>query len=140
MEADIILCDTDIIIEYFNKNIPLLQFLGNIGIEKLVITSITRAEVQQGAQNKSHLTKINRVINKFPTLDLDDAISRKFGVLFEKYILSHKCSIPDMLNASAALIYDLPFITLNLKDYKYIPGLILLEHNLKPKRGGWTAL
>ena len=49
MEADIILCDTDIIKEYFNKNIPLLQFLGVIGIENLIITSTTRAEVQQGA-------------------------------------------------------------------------------------------
>lgn len=140
METDIILCDTDIIIEYFNKNIPLLQFLGNIGIEKLIITSITRAEVQQGAINKSHLTKINRVLNKFPTLDIDDSISRRFGLLFERFILSHKCGIPDMLNASAAIVYDLPFITMNLKDYKYIPGLNLVAHNIKPKRSGWMHL
>jgi tRNA(fMet)-specific endonuclease VapC len=140
MEAQIVLCDTDVIIEYFNKNIPLLEFLVDIGIEKLVITSITRAEVQQAAADKSNLTKINRILNKFPVVDIDDTISRRFGQIFERYILSHKCGIPDMLNASAALVYDIPFMTMNRKDFKYIPGLIMLEHDLKPKRIGWKRL
>jgi tRNA(fMet)-specific endonuclease VapC len=136
METDLILCDTDVIIEYFNKNILLLQFLEKLGIEKLTITGITRAEVQQGALDKNHLTKINRVLNKFPTVDIDEAISRRFSKLFEQYILSHKCSIPDMLNAATALTYELPFFTINIKDYKYIPGLVLIEHDIKPKRIG----
>ena len=136
METDIILCDTDVIIEYFNNNALLLQLLEKIGIEKLIITSITRAEVQQGALDKSHLTKINRVLNKFPTLDIDDSISRRFNQLFERFILSHKCGIPDMINAASAITYELPFFTINIKDYKYIPGLYLFPHNIKPKRGG----
>lgn len=136
MEADIVLCDTDVIIEYFNNNTSLLLFLDGLGIEKLIISSITRAEVQQGARDKSHLAKINRVLNKFPTLDIDDNTSRCFSKLFERYFLSHKCSIPDVLNASAALTFELPFFTLNTRDYKYISGLYLLPHNIKPKRGG----
>ena len=91
--------------------------------------------MQQGATNKLHLTKINRSLNKFPTLDIDDAISRNFGKLFEHFILSHKCGIPDMLNAAAAVTYELPFVTMNVKDYRYITGLRLVTHSLKPKRG-----
>ena len=136
MEEEINLCDTDIIIEYFNNNGELIKFLESLGIEKLIITSITRAEVQQGARNKVHLTKINRKLNKFPVLDLDNETSRRFNRLFEEFVLSHKCSIPDMLIASAALTYDLQFVTMNQKDYKYIPGLNLLRHNIKPRKGG----
>ncbi len=43
-----------------------------------------------------------------------------------------------MLNAAAAITYDLPFVTMNLKDYKFIPGLTLVAHNIKPKRGGMS--
>jgi len=136
METDIILCDTDVIIEYFNNNVLLLQMIEDIGIEKLIITSVTRAEVQQGALDRSHLTKINRILNKFPTLDLDESMSRCFTKLFEQYLLSHRCSIPDMLNAAAAITYQLPFFTINLKDYKFIPELYLFPHNIKPRRSG----
>ncbi len=139
METEIVLCDTDIIIEYFNNNAALIDLLEDVGIEKLIITSITRAEVQQGASDRSHLIKINRVLNKFPTLDLDDLISRRFTQLFERFILSHKCGIPDMLNAAAAISYELPFITMNVKDYKYIHGLIIVPHNVKPRRGRWPS-
>ncbi len=83
MEENIILCDTDTIIEYFNNNTQLLLFLEDIGVEKLIITAITRAEVQQGARDKAHLTKINRSLNKFPTLDIDDSISKHFSKLFK---------------------------------------------------------
>ena len=136
MEAEIILCDTDIIIEYFNNNTALIDFLETLGIEKLIISAITRAEVQQGARDKSHLTKINRALSKFPTLDIDYSVSQKFTNLFERFILSHKCGIPDMLNAAAAITFDIPFVTMNVKDYRYIPSLILVPHNIKPKRGG----
>ena len=121
---------------YFNRNIQLLAFLEDIGVEKLIITSISRAEVQQGAIDKFHMRKINNSLNKYPTLDIDEAISRSFSKLFEQFTISYKCGIPDMLNAASAIAYDLPFITMNVKDYKYIPGLKLVAHNLKPKRGG----
>ncbi len=138
MEKEIVLCDTDIIIEYFNNNIEMIKFLESIGIENLIITSVTRAEIQQGARSKTHLTKLNRELNKFPTLHLDETVSHYFGQLFERFFLSHKCSIPDMLNAASAITYDIAFITMNIKDYKYIPELKIVPHNIKPKRGGMT--
>ncbi len=138
METEIILCDTDTIIEVINNNTELIEFLEGLGIDSLIISSITRAEVQQGARNKIHLSKMNRELNKFPVLDIDDSTSRCFGRLFEEFFLSHKCGIPDILNAAAAIVYDLPFMTMNLKDYKYISGLKLIPHRIKPKRGGMT--
>jgi len=134
METEIILCDTDTIIEVINNNTELIYFLEDLGIDSLIISSITRAEVQQGARNKRHLSKMNRELNKFPVIDIDDSISRCFSRLFEQFILSHKCGIPDIINAASAIVYDLPFMTMNLKDFKYIPGLRLIPHNIKPKR------
>lgn len=43
----------------------------------------------------------------------------------ETYSLSHKLSIPDAIIAATALVYDLELYTLNLKDFRFIPGLTL---------------
>ena len=39
--------------------------------------------------------------------------------------LSYKLSVPDALIAATALSQDIPLYTLNLKDFQFIPGLIL---------------
>jgi len=136
MEAELVLCDTDVIIEYFNNNRELIELLESLGVENLVITPITRAEIQQGARNRLHLSRINKELDKFPVLDIDSSISIKFAELFERYILSNKCSIPDMLNAASAICYSIQFVTMNMKDFRYISGLHLIVHTIKPKKGG----
>jgi tRNA(fMet)-specific endonuclease VapC len=42
-----------------------------------------------------------------------------------KYVLSQRLSLPDALIAATALRHDLSLYTLNLKDFKYIPGIKL---------------
>ena len=42
-----------------------------------------------------------------------------------QFALSHNATIPDMLIAATALQYGLPLYTLNVKDFRYIDGLVL---------------
>jgi len=58
-------------------------------------------------------------------IQINDAIFQKSLELMEAYTLSHKLSIPDALIAATALIHQLQLYTLNLKDFRYIPGLKL---------------
>jgi predicted nucleic acid-binding protein len=44
---------------------------------------------------------------------------------FEKYGLSHNMKITDALIAATAMVYDLELITLNRKDFQFLPPLKL---------------
>jgi predicted nucleic acid-binding protein len=132
METRLVLCDTDIWIEYFRKNIPVIQQLDEIGIQNLYASVITKAELQQWANNKEKLLRINKTLDKIPFIDIELHISQRFSNLFEKYFLEFGSQIPDTIIAATAIEYDIELFTLNRKHYKFYSDLKLISHNLKP--------
>jgi predicted nucleic acid-binding protein len=138
MEPEIILCDTSVIIDWFNGNAGVETLFKRVEEYYFFVSVITKAEVQQGAENKLHLRKINRALEKFPAVEAEFKSSQIFSELFEKYFLSHHCSIPDMLIASIAIYYAIELFTFNEKDFKFIKGLKLFPHKIQPlKKSGW---
>jgi predicted nucleic acid-binding protein len=97
METEIILCDTDTIIEVINNNTELIDFLDVLGIDNLIISSITRAELQQGARNIIHLSKMNCELNKLPVLDIDDTIAVALGGCLRNLFLVINVAYPIFL-------------------------------------------
>lgn len=53
-----ILCDTDVLIEFYKNNQQILQELRHIGMANLAICTITQAELYFGALNKPEISKI----------------------------------------------------------------------------------
>ena len=47
--------------------------------------------------------------------------------LMRKYSKSHGLGIPDALIAATAIIEELPLLTLNVRDFRYIDTLSLCE-------------
>ena len=134
---EIVLLDSDIIIEFLNSNAEAIIFLQNLSSYQLAISVITKAEIIQGAKNKVHQEKLVKGLDDLLTLDIDTSSSQYFTYLFSKYYLSHRCTIPDMLNAAIALSYNIKLLTLNAKDYKFIEDLNLIKHHIKPKKGSF---
>jgi len=132
MEPKIVLCDTSVMIDWFSGNKDVEDLLKQTDEYYFFLSIITKAELQQGAENKLHLRKINRAIEKFPVIEVELKSSQLFSELFEKYFLSHQCSIPDMLTDAIALYYDIELFTFNTRDFKYISGLKLLPHRIMP--------
>jgi tRNA(fMet)-specific endonuclease VapC len=120
-----ILCDTIILIEFYKNNPQIIQSLQKIGSSAIAISTITQAELYFGALNKAELRAIKRHLSLIHTYPLDTMISSQFIGLMEAYSLSHKLSIPDAIIAATALVYSLELYTLNLKDFRFIPGLTL---------------
>ncbi len=58
MEKKLILCDTNIIIEFYKGNQAIVEKLRKIGIDNILISSITLAELVFGALNKMELNTI----------------------------------------------------------------------------------
>jgi len=120
-----ILCDTNILIEFYKGNPTVIQTLQHMGSVNIAVSVITKAELFYGARDKQELAKIERHLSLCCCYGLNDSISALFIELMSRYSLSHKVSIPDMLIAATAISHELELYTLNTKDFKFIPELNL---------------
>jgi hypothetical protein len=64
MEKELILCDTNILIAWLKGDEQTIEILQKIGLENLLIPSVTFMELIQGTRNKSELLKLKRKIKK----------------------------------------------------------------------------
>ena len=58
----IILCDTNIIIEFYKENPAIVKNLINIGQNNIAISIITAGELLHGALNKKELQRIKKEV------------------------------------------------------------------------------
>jgi tRNA(fMet)-specific endonuclease VapC len=118
-----ILCDTNILIEFYKGNPAIIDELHNIGLPDLAVSIITTGELFYGARDKLELARMQKHLALVKQISLDEEISDQFLALLEEYALSHKLSVPDALIAATALSHNLPIFTLNVKDFRFIPNL-----------------
>ena len=122
-----IILDTNIIIELLKGNKETKELLEGINEENFAISIITSMELYYGAINKRELNKIKKFLKSFDLLLINEEISKIALDLIEKYSKSHGLEIPDALIAATSIYYDIPLLTYNKKDFKYIEGLQLFQ-------------
>ncbi len=118
-----ILCDTNILIEFYKGNSDIISELQEIGLPNLAVSVITSGELFYGAKDKNELSRLKKHLSHLNQIALDKEITSKFLELLERYALSHKLSVPDALIAATALAQNMSLYTLNLKDFRFIPEL-----------------
>ncbi len=126
------ICDTDVLIDYFDTNQQRHQATRKIieekiGLDSVVLSAITKMELVTGARNKTELNTINKKLSRFDTLLIDPSITELSLSLLQTYKLSHGLLIPDCLIAATALKAGLPFFTYNVKDFQFIAKLKLYK-------------
>lgn len=126
-EGSVILCDTNIIIEFYKENFSIVKELRGIGQKNVAVSVITAGELLYGAFNKEELKQIKRDLEHLHLLQLNSPICECFMELMIEYTLSHNLSLPDGLIAATALIEDIPLYTLNKRDFKHIKGIELYQ-------------
>jgi len=120
-----ILCDTNIIIQAIRGNTDTIEEINLIGSDNVVISVVTYAELLYGASDKKDSERIRKNLEYIRILPLNESISDIFIEITESFSLSHSIGIPDSLIAATAIYYDIELFTLNLKDFRFIPGLKL---------------
>ncbi len=121
----LILCDTNILIEFYKNSNNIVSELRNIGQSNLAISIITAGELIYGAFNKQELTQILKDISYLQLLHLNQKIGELNLQLMTEFSLSHNLSLPDAFIAATAIFHDIPLYTLNQKDFRFIPNLNL---------------
>ena len=126
-QKQIILCDTDVIIELYRNDPEIISELKSIGQENIAVSMITAGELIYGALNKKELNQIMKDLNSLRVLDINRKICKIFLDIMEKYSLSHELSLPDGFIASSAIAHDIQLFTLNIKHFRYIENLKLYQ-------------
>jgi tRNA(fMet)-specific endonuclease VapC len=120
-----ILCDTNILIEFYKNNQAIVSELKAIGVAKIGISVVSTGELIYGALNKHELSQILKDLAQLTSFEINGPICQLFLELMSKYSLSHKLTLPDAIIAATAIHNNLPLYTLNIKDFKFIDGLVL---------------
>jgi len=125
-----IICDTDVMIDYFDlkslrHTITKIKLEEEIGLENIMLSAISKLELIAGATTKSDLLTIIKKLKRFSVILFFPAITSLSFQLLETYKLSHGLALPDCLIAATVLKTDLEFFTYNTKDFKFIPKLRL---------------
>ena len=121
-----IVLDTNILIEILKGNQAIVEKLER-GDFVHCISAITVMELYYGALNKAELIRLKKFITLFEVIEVNTDISILSITLIYTYAKSHNLAIPDSLIAATAMSKNIKILTLNLKDFKYIEGLILLK-------------
>ena len=121
------LLDTNVLIEILKGNPQTLETVESLD-GPLAISSISAMELFYGARDKAESRKLERFVTLFRLLHIDESISAKAMALIRAYAKSHSLDIPDSLIAATALSRNCRLMTCNIKDFRYIDGLELLEN------------
>ncbi len=127
-----VVCDTDVLIDYWNTSgkryLTSKRILEDeIGLNNIVISAISLMELLMGAGNKSEEKIIKRNLNRFNLALINNDITIEAIDLFRNYRLSHGLAIPDCFIAATAKIMQLQLFTYNVKDYRFIENINLFE-------------
>lgn len=124
-----VIVDTDILIDVGRNHQPAVERLKKEEEQtNLAISIITKMELIVGCRNKKELQTLDRFLNRFEILSVDNDIAEKAMELLRTYRLSHGLLIADSLISATALVHRSPLLSKNQKDYKFISGLNLLSY------------
>lgn len=125
----LVLCDTNILIEFYKGNIEIGKTLESIKQKNIRISVVTAGELLFGVLNKKELKQINKDISFLGLLNITESTGRVFIELMNKYSLSHNLNLPDGLIAATSIDNEIPLFTLNTKDFKFIKELELFSYS-----------
>jgi predicted nucleic acid-binding protein len=125
-----VMCDTDVLIDYWDiksaRHADTKDIIEKkIGLDQVVISAITKMELLAGAANKAEETKINKMVRRFNIALINNQITNEALQLFENNHLSHDLAIPDCFIGATAKTIGVELFTYNTKDFKFIPKLKL---------------
>jgi hypothetical protein len=125
--SDLVIIDTDILIDVSHKDDKAVNYVENLESNySLAISLITQMELIVGCRNKHELSILDKFLNRFQVIKLNESISTIAIDLLKQYRLSHGLLMPDALIASTALSLDINLATKNQRDYRFIENLKLL--------------
>lgn len=127
--GDFTIVDTDVLIDAGRGASEAVACLQDIeGKSALAASVVTQMELFVGCRDKAELQQVEKFLRRFQLIKLTEQVSDEAVELLRQYRLSHGLLIADALIAATALVFDVPLISKNQRDYHFITGLNLLAY------------
>lgn len=123
---DYLLVDTCVIIDDLNNRSTMLNKLLN-NDTALFVNSVIEMELLQGVRNKTELAVIKKKLQSFRLLNLQQPIFDLATDYIRTYYLSHNLALPDAVIGATAIFYQIPLLTYNVKDFRFLPDIQLAK-------------
>lgn len=125
MEQPKYLIDTNVVIDYLGKKIPVssMDFMNRVIDDYPILSIITKIELLSFNAPKEHYELLNDFMNDANVIDL---ASNVVDVCIE-IRKAYKIKLPDAIIAATAIVYGLTLITRNTSDFKNINGLKTID-------------
>ncbi len=123
------LLDTDVLIDEL-RQVPLAgQVLRAVAQQgALAVSMFTRLELLVGCRDLVSKQRVERLLRGFELLPITAEISELTNQLVTTYWLGHNLHFVDAHIAATALVHDVPLLSKNQRDFRFIPGLQLLPY------------
>ena len=115
------LVDTDILIDFFRKNEPAIDYLDSLGDWSLSV--ITGLELIAGAKDKREVAEIDNVLVIYNAIQVIPEISQLAYNLMKTYSKANGLDPCDALIAATAIYEGLKLSTKNEKHFRNIEAL-----------------
>lgn len=123
------LVDSDVLIDILRGSpLALAVFHALLHEGPITVSVVSRMETIRGCLNREMQQQAERLLKQLELIGLDAQISAKADQLVTQFYLSNNMAVQDALIAATALVYDLPLLTKNQRDFRFIPGLQLLPY------------
>jgi predicted nucleic acid-binding protein len=121
--------DTDVFIDHFRGLAAATAYIQSLPVVQRATTDVTVMELYKGAANREQLSTIERFLtrNRVTCLPVSAAASQRAVTLLHAYGLAHGLGIPDALIAVITLEGDHTLVTSNLRHFRCIAGLRVLQ-------------
>ncbi len=117
--TDMVIVDTDILIDAGREVREAVNCLQQIEQKfSLAVSIVTQMELIVGCRNKKELNTLEKFLERFHIIRLDEQISDLATDLLKRYRLSHGLLIADSLIAATAEISNQQLITKNQRHYR----------------------
>lgn len=116
------LADTTVLIDHMRGKKETTNFIDEY---QPTISSVTEAELLEGAKNKSDVNTIVKICKNLHPISITPEITDKSLELLRRFRLSHALLFLDGLIAATAILNGITLVTSNTKHFSFINGLKL---------------
>src|ERR1700678_22828 len=118
------LVDTDVLVDVSRNNQAAARGTDRLG-DHWAVSAITALELISGAKNQRAVGLIDRLIEVYETIPVNDAIGKGAYDLLKSYAKSNGLRTFDSLIAATAMDERLTLVTKNRKHFEMINGLAI---------------
>jgi len=117
------LIDTSILIDILRGQVAARNWVDALALPARNLSVITGAELLAGCRNQREQRAVERELNLYHTVWMDESISQTALDFYKQFHLSHGFGFLDCLIAATAIQHGYRLATLNLRHFTMLPGL-----------------